>query len=1148
MTTSTTGVLRVVREDYLGSNLVLIDATRDLLRAKVARLRALRTLDELNEEKASRAVWVPPSSSRSTKHGTKTYAEDLASKLRASKTNARLHADEVRRLSQKRAFVIWRAMIAVRGEMDRALENIEKDNAVNLVGSALVAWKEVAEPWRYEASVLESAELFRRVCLLGRQDRVMQFWRALVDTRNDMETRREVFEQHMARRILQDAVVHWKVYRLVHHLKRGREHLAMEFDRVRRLKAALVYLRGRASRRVRICERMEAAVFLDRKAQPTVDDLLNLGQFPLALKGSYVVLDDRLRENMGIPGKMDMIRRLEAACAEMRPLVRWKEVAIVESGAHLKRQMEFIDGSKVEATIDRADSSRPVLATPLEVSPDDRMQPIREKLVICCQQEEDLRLEQQTILAEMTKLSRSKLPRLQKNQDTAMMNLSECEKVMTDLERVRELLDGQMKTAGEAVSKLEAEHAEVAAVTKQLEGAHVAALACIDASKSQMVSHMDECRRVDEKIAHWQALVGDLAKRASDVARASAADNKLPTKAGYGTHGRDITLSVKLDESRDRLRRAEERRHQLGASYDKLVRTQEEAVAAERHAKDELSGALRAEERTNNALVGAKERYRCLLEHHLELEREYNGLVPGLERLLAAADRSDAALDAAFEKVADLDAKYEGLEASLRGLSESRQRLEQELEADAQRVAAEEAAVNQVVPSLYGDALQTDGKDETMSVTLWGNESYDFHLLGMTARRGKPMVPGDRLLLQAADSFHILSLVKSCLIHWTTLAAQKKSARRAAECAFTGKIAPRAFAAWQQHLRGESETLRAWNNRRIIGTAISAWRRTSHDLHRDAVLVESCRAVAAARLQERVLVAWKEVAEEAIVCFQTSRSRYLALRTKMFAYWREKTARSMDLVHRLAPVQQRKDVKLTKASFDKWRRATAVRITLRNAFSGACEAWSLRLRSEAYFGAANRVTVLDDCVNAWSLVVHQARDNRRLATIQETVEISRRSRVLRSTFAALRRTTESQSQDRLARLRDAEDRRRVATLNRAFSYLSAWATHRAVKYTHLRIKWSYDDPLRTAIFAWQAAIKRRQEMDERMLLCDKLRGFVRGTSSIDQPQPPESSSPIKSATYLAADMPELSFAESAYGAMPAGPTERDETQTSAISL
>ena len=97
MTTSTTGVLRVVREDYLGSNTVLIDATRDLLRAKVARLRALRTLDELNEEKASRAVWVPPSSSRSTKHGTKTYAEDLASKLRASKTNARLHADEVRR-------------------------------------------------------------------------------------------------------------------------------------------------------------------------------------------------------------------------------------------------------------------------------------------------------------------------------------------------------------------------------------------------------------------------------------------------------------------------------------------------------------------------------------------------------------------------------------------------------------------------------------------------------------------------------------------------------------------------------------------------------------------------------------------------------------------------------------------------------------------------------------------------------------------------------------------------------------------------------------------------------------------------------------------------------------------------------------------
>jgi len=1146
-TTSPTGVLRVVREAYLGKNPTVVEATKDLLRAKVARFQALRTLDELNEEKASRAVWVPPSSSRGSKHGTKSSVEDLASKLRASKTNARLQAGEVRRLSLKRAFVIWRAMNAVGGEMDRALESLEEDNAAKVEGRALTAWKEVVEPWRYEESVLESAELFRLLCQLGRQDRVIQYWRALVAKRKDMQARREVFEQHMARRILQDALVHWKVYRLVYHLKRARVYMAIEFDRLRRLKSAFVHLRGRASRRVRICERMEAAVFLGRRAQPTVDDLLNLGQSPLALKESYVVLDDHLRATMDVPGKLDIIGRLEAACAEMRPLVRWKEVVADVSLIRIKGRVDCVDVTEVGPGMERGDNRQPGQVTHPELSQEDPMEPIREALAICVQREDELRLEQQAVLVEMTKLSRSKLPRLQKNQDTAMINLSECEKVMTDLQGVRELLDRQMRTASDAVSKLEADHAEAAGVAEHLEGAHSAALTYLDAAKTQIVAHMDECRRTDEKIAHWQAMIDDLALRAADAVRAAVPGDK-PARAGHGKNGRDITLSVKLDESRDRLRRAEERRHQLGASYEKLVTAQEEAMAAERHAKDNLSRARSAKDRANDALSGAKERHCCLADHHLDLEREYNGLVLCLERLLAAVDRSDAALAAAFERASELDTKYEMLEKSLESLSESRQRLEQELEAEAQRVAAEEAATNQVVPSLDGDAGEVDGNEETVSVTLWGNESCDFHLLGMTARRGKPMVPGDRLLLQATDSYHILSRVKSCLAHWKVLAAQKKTGREAADRAFTAKVAPSVFVAWQQHVREASETCGAWNERRIIATFMSAWRRTSHNLRRDDFLVESYRAVGAARLQERVLVAWKEVAEEELVCLHASRRMSLALRTKLFAYWRAKTARSTDLAVRLTPVRQKKETELTKASFDEWRRATAVRMALRNAFSSACAAWALRLRSEAYFDATNRVNILDDCVNAWSLVVHQARDDRRLAAIQEAVEISRCQRMLRITFAGLRRTSETQRRDRLELLQDAEERHRIATLNGAFSYLRSWTAHRAIRYTHLRMKWSYDDPLRTAIFAWQAAISRRQEMESRKLLCDKLRRVVRGTSFIEHPQPPETSSPIKSATYLVADVAELSFAESAHGATLAGPTERDEAQTTAISL
>ena len=103
-----------------------------------------------------------------------------------------------------------------------------------------------------------------------------------------------------------------------------------------------------------------------------------------------------------------------------------------------------------------------------------------------------------------------------------MINLSECEKVMTDLQGVRDLLDIQLRTAADAVSRLEADHAEAATVATHLEGVHSAAMASLDASKTKIVSHVDECRRMDEKIAHWQAMVDDLDRRASGIGKASA--------------------------------------------------------------------------------------------------------------------------------------------------------------------------------------------------------------------------------------------------------------------------------------------------------------------------------------------------------------------------------------------------------------------------------------------------------------------------------------------------------------------------------------------------------------------------------------------------------------------------------------------------
>ena len=1156
-TASKTGALRTIREDELGRNPVVVETARELLQAKVARLKALQALDQLNEEKASRTVWVPASSSRGSKHGSKLSVEDLDSKLRANKTNARLQAGEVRRLSVKKAFVVWRAMSTVRGVMERELDIIEQEEMTRMARSMLRAWKDAAEPWVYEESVLESAELFRLVGQLGQQDQIVRFWRAHVARRKELEARMEVFQEHVARRMLRDAMIHWKVYRLVYHLKRGREELASQFDRARRLRAVFVHLRDRARKRRCICDRMEAAVFAERRLQPTVDDLLTMGQASIVSKVPYAVFGDHLRTTMDIQAKIVMMQQLKAACNDMRPLVRWKEVAAYSSSDLMSRRALLEDSAAdgTDCTRTRETGTERLGSLPEEEGLQrDPMEPVREQLAACCEREDILTHKQQAVLAEMARLSRKKIPRLQKKQEAAMKNLSDCEKVISDLESVRQLLERQWKMAEDDVSKREADLAEAAAITERLEGVHSAALESVNVVKARMLSHMENCRRIDDQISNWQAKVDDHARRMSAVA-----SGERGTRAAHSMRGRDITAAVKLDEARDRLERAEERRRQLDASNDQLVAEQEETMAVERGAKDELSRARDVEGRARSALSDAQIRRGDLEQHRIELERDYHGLLLCLEKLLGAVDRSDAAVTASFERASELDLEYEKLQESLRNVHEEKKSLEQEIEAYAEKLDEEEAVSDQLVPSLHGDAELDDDKEEVMSVTLWGNESRIYHAFGMAARRPKPMIPGDRLLLQAADSYRILSRARSCLTHWRAFTSQKKIARQESERCYIFQVAPRVFAAWQQHVCGQVEHRNAWNDCRILKSALAAWKRVSHKLRRDAFLVESCRAVSAARLQERVLLAWKDVTEEELLCHHTAHCRDIALRAKMFAYWRSETRRSVNLADRLGPVQQKKEHDLIKAAFDDWRVATKQRLALRKVFDRACKAWSARVIVDAYFDPSNRCVVLDDCVNAWSLVVHQAREDRRLAAIEEEIETSRRRRILVMFFNGLKKATEAQRNALDNLLRDADERHRLATLRGAFAYLRSWATHRAVKATHLRVKWSYDHPLRAAILAWQTAIYRRQEMESRKLLCDNLKRVVQGVTPVDchaslelhdtvESSAPETLSPIKSATYLAADMSLLSFAESAHGESCVATAEHDDVQATAISL
>jgi DNA repair exonuclease SbcCD ATPase subunit len=812
----------------------------------------------------------------------------------------------------------------------------------------------------------------------------------------------------------------------------------------------------------------------------------------------YVVMSDYLRQKMGIHESREALMRLQAACDEMGPMVRWKNVTV----------------PKYAGAETAVDESNDTLSRE-----DDHVQALREKLASRREEEEQVRLQQRAVLAALAKLSGDKLPRLQKKKQVAMQNLAECEQVLSDMEVVNQKLGKQVQDATEAVRQREADLAEAEAVIDHLEGVHRSALEALDVSTTRVSSHMEECSKIDEKIGHWEAKVQEHAREAS---AASAVSSRK---------GKGVTAALKLDEARTRLRRAEERKSQLSAWHARVLSDQQEASVSEGRAREELSRARGIAEKAKNALVYAEEKLTSLLREQSKLEGDYGALVPCLEKLLALDDELDRVTAAAFDRSSELDDQHEKLQETLKGIHDEIELLERDIAQ--QRCEEEAAAADQMVPSLSNE-------DVSALTPVCHTETFN-----TTSRRCRPMIPGDLRMLQSADSYHVLARAKSCLAHWRALAARKQAARQECDRRFVSTVAPRALLAWRQHLLEQTAQRERWQARRVLTSSLSAWRRTAHDLRRSALLIESCRALSAARLQESALAAWKETTEQEMICRAAAGRRDTLTRANAFVFWRTETAQNKRLENILAPVQAKKEMEVSRESFKEWRQATQTRLTLRRVFQGALDVWSQRVVTEQYCAASNRLTVLDDCMGAWSLVVHQAREDRRLAAIYEAIHSNHQRGLLRAHFRGLRTAVYIQKRDIAAIVLDSEERQRRATLGHVFSYLRSWAAHRALLSTQLRVKWSYDHPLRNAVLAWQAAMDRRHAMDDRRMLCDKLRQILPGTSARERAN---TDSGIKSATYMATEMSEISFADENMRSGGNAPMGGTEPECTAISL
>lgn len=139
--------LRTIRDENLRYSVEYREVAQYLMQAKASRWRCLQKVESLNDEKSHRAVWVPPSSSRASRHGLKGSVEDLDAQIRKAKGEAKLHGTEVRRLSLKKAFLVWRATSATSSQMEQKLEDMDGEDTAAALEKAFAAWSNVAEPW-----------------------------------------------------------------------------------------------------------------------------------------------------------------------------------------------------------------------------------------------------------------------------------------------------------------------------------------------------------------------------------------------------------------------------------------------------------------------------------------------------------------------------------------------------------------------------------------------------------------------------------------------------------------------------------------------------------------------------------------------------------------------------------------------------------------------------------------------------------------------------------------------------------------------------------------------------------------------------------------------------------------------------------------
>lgn len=731
-------------------------------------------------------VWVPPSStvggskhSRSSRRGRRDREVD---DMGALQEEYKRLGEEEGKLVLKRVFFIWRMSCILFREMQSMLDSLKDQEENCMVRYVYDAWVDVSRPW-----IFGDGEVFEKMaqCRVLHNDRlcihVLEAWRQWSRRRLELKSVEIVFKEKRDRSLLKAAMNQWRVYRVVHHMDGMRAYLATTYRATSVLKNLFAVWKGAMSRRLLLQGQMQRAVFSSlachgvKGGKQTVDDLL------FGSSSSWIGMRNDIIETR------ESIRELKSAWNDMQPCLRWGDLTHVDFEEYQARMLYNPDQYAYVENFMWSDNDFMDQAY---------------RLVKCDERLNILEKEDQHVCDTLVHMTTSMIPTLQQRHEKALQRLIEYEKIVSEVQEVKQQLESQVHAAVSVEKKRCHEYEDAVDTRGHLESLHASISDSLETARVAWERHRNEMIEVEKNIDVWT-------NKTREHARVAASKT---------SRGSELTAAVMLKEAQSRLQHAHERHDELLRSKDDLWNTYQEALVAEKEMSIELERTHMVCDQSTCLHKQARENLEMLQEELESIDRKYHELVPCLDGLSAEVATTNEEIEKRLVDVGALRASHERLVAEVKHMKAAKHAVEEELK---QYRADKMSRMEYKSTRVDGGTvviIQNSSEQAQSPETALGHSKQS---------RSLGMAHGETMLLESARSYHILARVRKCLSTWRRATGNARSATMLAHEKYAARFLPLAFVTWRQEASFYKKQIQEYNARRTKSLFLQTWNKTA---------------------------------------------------------------------------------------------------------------------------------------------------------------------------------------------------------------------------------------------------------------------------------------------------------------------------------